>query len=1374
MKRLFIYMVVCCMALSAVLLASCERETWYVPEWSIEPGEPIEVLLPIEVPKADSVAVTRGMSEVEEHNIKNLYVLVFTASDGKLYSQQYYDSDRLNEAKTNYSITKDWGSVIDDSKPTNSTNGTIMAKALSETCFIYGIANVTSASSGVDGESTADLETILNNLVTKSEHEADPSKTVTTIDDLYNLVAELKYGTADLMNRDNSNLLMSGVFEMKDGYQTKVGGVDQYTPYQSKYVKGIAGLVDFNYIINTFKDTGDKIVDVKGEGAAAKYYVDLSNAGVIKLRRVASHVIFKISIDDNVFSDFKPESWQVLHVPTKSYLMDQGDETHVVENTFKNGDEVKSMIHAEGTYQFDFYMYENFKNARDITGQTGNFTYYQTNYGNTLEATTNGDDPLPGIKAPNGIYYRNAALEVWEVKKKTKPSLTLDQAKTNYADEINQLAKQNFTYAKRELALKNENGTFDRNVDNTKKYVYVEPNATTVVFKGRLRFNATNFKLKNLLTGEETSPDNVADSYADVTYTVHLGYARTNNIQGTLPVIPDGATAEQIAEIQNIYKLRDFNTLRNTRYTYNVHINGINSIYTQVETETDDDMDKREVAQLQSGASGFIGKASGKVYDVDAHYNSFIIFLSKTHLSTGANGLRFEIKTPWSSFSLDDCLKTDPTDPTKKILDDEAYNNWLKNNPDFNWIKLRRNYDQTKGAAEDYINNIGTAHRTTMPYYVDNTKVASANQDAHQTDCPLIDLYQLLKELELFATTGVPAKVGDTVYSGDNLLKLSNLGDGDGLFYTVFLDEYYYQAPPLRKNGSSPGTPIWSTDSGHEPYWHKFVNQPARYVSFGTSNSSYTHDGESSKIEPELMIVQHSIQSHYATAANVQVGLGMEHYNETPHPRWKDTGRGKVVDQSGNRKNGWVNAKNAIIEKDGVDQEVSWFNYVANYVGLYNNITMQPVDGTLPTIERGQDSKDSEIDAQYKANAIRLCMNRNRDENGDGKIDEGELKWYLPASEQLDIINMCHFSFSDPLLNYNDYIESVDGNGNITYRLRNWKGEKPKEFIGKHFYQFHFVTSDYMKLIGEEMMNLNTYKQTGDWATRPGEMRCVRNLGTGKDKDGNTLDKPAVKKPYFSYSGSTASGGLSVETEYQDHPGSVPGEIFKFEPKLVNGKWTKKYFIMDSHLDKRSIRTAKYVNEEVPPNYLFSEDNRPYKAFQVAQDYIYLRMSVYGKSIGGTKYMDLKDIYEMRPCSGYTEEANDADLGSWRTPTAAELSLMIHYLRVTSTGENEGKAVDNYTPSLFFGTSTAVQPFSTTSENWTGGYWIRMVVIRQDNDYFRKLTLTDPQKITYDANGVPTSATVNKNYGEANGGLKTGISGFYIRCVKDIEPPIEN
>lgn len=1334
------------MVLFTVFTMSCERDTWFTDLASRGSGQPVNVLLSFEVPQADEVAVTRTMSELEEHNIKDLYVLIFDAEDADhgfpLISRQYFDENALNVTKVNH-VNGEWSSVLDGEG--NSTHGIVMAKALEKNCFIFGVANVR----GADSEVARSEETSyskLDDALLAMKTVSDPSPT--TLANFYSLQAELKNNIS--LGRNDAHLLMSGVFVPKDIYKP-----EGYDAYNSKYQRGVAGLVDIGQT--------NIVRDLKDENGN----VDLTKAGVIRLRRVSSHITFKIKINedgrdlngdgviddkDKVFSDFKPESWRVLHLPRRSYLMDQGDEKLKItgDGNFNNSTPQNSMIHVDGNYKFDFYMYENHKEARDIhnidtknTGWDEFLTdndkktivtgYYQPQFGYTIVDTdTDGGNSCK--KLSSDVYNNDAHA---------------------------------FKYAKRELALKDNNGEYITKDDSTKQFVYIEPNATYVEIKGRLLFNTELFKLTDLIKrgGTDRSTDQaIKDGYADVTYLIHLGYARGRSIKDE--VKGEGSESDD-------YKMSDFNSLRNTEYTYNIEIRGVNTIFTQVVTESPDDKDKRESAKMQTGASGFIGMVTENVYNTDAHFNAFNIFLDVGHLDV--DNFFFEINTPWSVIQSSQMNDTDYNTPSSKSY---------KYNTDLTWIKVRRNLDQTFGNNETeyvkYLDANGTQHRTTMPYFKQKGALSDDNYENtyHFKSNPLIDLYQLKKELAKLSTSGLPItlKEGNTVKSytakmvtetvSGSPVKVLNYYDGDtkkgtlqGLFYTVYLDEYYYHTPPVDA--------AWST-----PYWHEFVNTPARYVSFGSNavvNTGTTHDHESSMMKPQLMIVQPSIQTHYATDGGIIVGLGMEHYNETPHPRWADNGPGGTIGMSftkERKKYGWLNAKDYIVDK----ANVTWDGYVADYVGLYNNLTMVPnlVNDKVPDVKY-QDKTDN--DAQYKAGAIRLCMNRNRDENGNGVIDENELKWYLPASSQLDIISMCHYSFYDPLLNYNDYITGKDSDGNITYRLKNYKGNYSDltghgDMYGGNFYQFHYVTSDYMKLTSEEMMNLNKYGTTGAWIYGPGEMRCVRNLG---EESGDAHTGKQVLKPYFYYD---ADGKVDMDdsrTELQTYTGAIPNIMFEFRYRETtkNGKkvFTDKIFIMEKYMDSRSVRTAKYENEELPPHYLFSEINRPYKAFKVAENLVTMDFGTWKKQFGNSWFIDLKDIYYGRPCGDYWEETDPddpnvhPDKGSWRAPNAAEISLMIHQLRITN---DEGKPVDKE-PYLFFDKNATPFPFTCTSWNFARKLWVRMVAIKNEDP--RKLWMSDPYKAT------ATEAKTNFNYTQATDALYN--NSVPLRCVKDIEPPVD-
>ena len=92
--------------------------------------------------------------------------------------------------------------------------------------------------------------------------------------------------------------------------------------------------------------------------------------------------------------------------------------------------------------------------------------------------------------------------------------------------------------------------------------------------------------------------------------------------------------------------------------------------------------------------------------------------------------------------------------------------------------------------------------------------------------------------------------------------KLSNI------FYTVFVDEYYYSKPPKGQN--------WGNDA--TTYWRHFANAADRYIMLVYA-PKYSTDNESSYAKARYMLTQRSIQTYYSKESGT--ALGMEHINET-------------------------------------------------------------------------------------------------------------------------------------------------------------------------------------------------------------------------------------------------------------------------------------------------------------------------------------------------------------------------------------------------------------------------------------------------------------------------------------------------------------
>lgn len=204
----------------------------------------------------------------------------------------------------------------------------------------------------------------------------------------------------------------------------------------------------------------------------------------------------------------------------------------------------------------------------------------------------------------------------------------------------------------------------------------------------------------------------------------------------------------------------------------------------------------------------------------------------------------------------------------------------------------------------------------------------------------MCDIYALLKNIEAGA---------QTFY----------LESGDYYYTAAFVDEYFYSDIPLAE----------------------FVNAADREMTLA-SGISVSADGKSSyAVTPIFSIKQQSIKSMYNLSLT-QEGynpFGIEILEEFPAVTWRG-GSDRVDGDTGNNSdvNGWANSKTYW-------NSSSWSNFIVDSkFGHFDNSTYL-ADGAVVS--------GKEV-AKYQ------CISRNRDENGDGVIDDSEVKWYLPAVEQ--------------------------------------------------------------------------------------------------------------------------------------------------------------------------------------------------------------------------------------------------------------------------------------------------------------------------------------------------------------------------------------
>ena len=190
------------------------------------------------------------------------------------------------------------------------------------------------------------------------------------------------------------------------------------------------------------------------------------------------------------------------------------------------------------------------------------------------------------------------------------------------------------------------------------------------------------------------------------------------------------------------------------------------------------------------------------------------------------------------------------------------------------------------------------------------------------------------------------------------------IADGEYYYTAAFVDEYYYRDLKLAQ----------------------FVNAPEREMTLATT-IAVSPDGKSSyAVTPIFSIRQQSIKSMYNLALEDSDTytytsfnpFGIEILEEFSAVTWNGT---KYVDDSYIDSSSETNGRSNFFEILSDDRQ--WSTYVNSvHFGHFDNSTLLHSDAMINNYARSQ------------------CLSRNRDENGDGIIDDDEIKWYLPALQQ--------------------------------------------------------------------------------------------------------------------------------------------------------------------------------------------------------------------------------------------------------------------------------------------------------------------------------------------------------------------------------------
>ncbi len=447
-------------------------------------------------------------------------------------------------------------------------------------------------------------------------------------------------------------------------------------------------------------------------------------------------------------------------------------------------------------------------------------------------------------------------------------------------------------------------------------FVFAPQNGTYVEIKGQLSYQKTD------------DSGNTEFISADVTYTIHLG------------------NTGDVNDVNNVTAVNNYDTERNTHYTYNVTITDINSIIVEVENDK----------ETRPGAEGDVVIAGGEVLELDSHFDRYLFYLYLKDLQdkTTDGRLTWAVSTPFEN-----AMRI--TGPNGNMPHD------------YKWITFAVNWEY--GVDKDhyvkypgdfaYDGYNGATPSSTGEY------VYPAWNGYH--DIPVVnDGKIVLRDIEQLLNY-----LTDVATNNSNHEMFVDVNGRKAVAVTAFIDEFVYVTDPVDPSSVGGGTPTNPTDAGLL-LWKKVVNGRDRLLHICRGEGVKSDDGASSVIRSVLSFKQHPIYTLYDVNSDVKTAWGTESLMETD-----------VLDASFDHPH-----------KDIEPYENTADNGRQNQMNFVVDVTKNWTDIISTSSRYGLNPSGGPDKINY--NTIwHACMLRNRDIDGDNIIKNREVRWYLAAIDQL-------------------------------------------------------------------------------------------------------------------------------------------------------------------------------------------------------------------------------------------------------------------------------------------------------------------------------------------------------------------------------------
>lgn len=681
--------------------------------------------------------------------------------------------------------------------------------------------------------------------------------------------------------------------------------------------------------------------------------------------------------------------------------------------------------------------------------------------------------------------------------------------------------------------------------------------------------NSTFVVISGTFEGDDTNPVT-----ANVEYTIHLGNF--------------GKSSDAVRNYG------DFSVMRNYSYTYSVSVLGVNNIIVEAQRQGGE--------EYQNGAEGSVYDQSSTLYsyNLDAHYEQVYLEYNLSDIAKSlGQGLTGEDLDNAIANQLILIIQSEAMDYTHESTTDEPYTTRNKRgtlSPYKIYADAVRNGTDAAKAKADVLDGAGEGvyptkgidykwieflpqSGTTLSSYPGISSWAMESLDgltngdfyagASGND-DMIDVYDMIVEMGK-AIKDIYLKGSAT--SGK--IEISNVGNDYVARFTAFVNEYYYLRHPL--------TGAKATS------WSVMTNKIPREMIIAMSTQTST-DGNSSYSKIHSYISQLAMQTFYNDCVSSINAFGMETYNETP----LSIAFGTPISTTGLTDNDGRKNQKILI---GASSLPVWSNYISlSYNGW--------------TASVGTNRTEHKLSNAYK-NAYSACMSRNRDLNGNDRIDENEIRWFLPS--------------------LNEYIRMGIGNNGISSAAQLYMGDKTT--MNKSVYPTSYVNDGALYYTSSEdakrvywAIEKGSYGAVNEWSgSGPFPIRCIRNL-------------PATDISRIN--------GVESDATYKYYDNTSPNVIV-FKDRLVSSLYRQRVSGSLNVHNEDDDANSFYYGIFVADDFYYTTDYWNHKTYQT----YYLRNII---GYDGDNMYPSYNGNKTDPCASYNQDG----YGNWRVPNLVELSAM--------------------------------------------------------------------------------------------------------------------